>query len=105
MSSEKAQFFEVFGSELCRMWDALHQTPSRNHAIPPRELETAGILQGLRTPAMQSFELDSRLLSQQQNVDNAPNVLEPSLLQPQDWLGQYDGIGNWLLIDWDQGLG
>ncbi|KAF2642358.1 hypothetical protein P280DRAFT_396646 [Massarina eburnea CBS 473.64] len=105
-------FFNDFGPELCRMWHPIHQRLPQTTNIAPRELETAGILQGLRTPATQPIDLDvvTNAALQQQMMDNqvtAGASLEPTLLQPQEWFGPYGtgGIGNWLMLDWDQAFG
>lgn len=104
-----AQFFSDFGPDLCRMFHPVHQRLPQLPAIAPRELEMAGILQGLRTPNNQSLELDmaANTAAQQQMLNNQMNMgvsLEPTLLQPQEFFGPY-GVGNWLMIDWDQALG
>lgn len=105
------QFFSDFGPDLCRMWYPIHQRLPQTAPIAPRELETAGILQGLRTPGTQPVELDmtANAALQQQMVGNqvAANgaTLEPTLLQPQEWFGPYGGVGNWLMVDWDQAFG
>ncbi|ORY05580.1 hypothetical protein BCR34DRAFT_44518 [Clohesyomyces aquaticus] len=105
------QFFTDFGPDLCRMWHPIHQRLPHNTTIAPRELETAGILQGLRTPAAPPLDLDlgSSSTAQHQMLGNqvasGAGSLEPTLLQPQEWFGPYGGIGNWLMVDWDQGIG
>jgi hypothetical protein len=104
------EFFSNFGPDLCRMWHPIQQHVPQTTAIAPRELETAGILQGLRTPATQPIELDmnANAIAQQQMLGNqVPGgaTLEPTLLQPQEWFQPYGGIGNWLMVDWDQGFG
>ena len=105
------QFFSDFGPDLCRMWHPIHQRLPQNTFIATRDLETAGILQGLRTPGTQAIELDmnANAAAQQQMLGNQVTVggatLEPTLLQPQEWFGPYGGIGNWLMVDWDQGFG
>ncbi|KAF2108209.1 hypothetical protein BDV96DRAFT_285317 [Lophiotrema nucula] len=107
------QFFSDFGPDLCRMWHPiLERLPQPPAPIAPRELETAGILQGLRTPGNPTLDLDmsaNTAAAQQQILNNqyaAGGVsLEPTLLQPQEWLGPYGGVGNWLMVDWDQGFG
>ncbi|KAF2185587.1 hypothetical protein K469DRAFT_778634 [Zopfia rhizophila CBS 207.26] len=105
------EFFSDFGPDLCRMWHPIHQRLPTATSIASRELETAGILQGLRIPATQPVELDMSVNStaQQQMLANqetsAGATVEPTLLQPQEWFGPYGGIGNWLLVDWDQGFG
>jgi hypothetical protein len=106
-----AQFFADFGPDLCRMWHPIHRCLPQTTKIAPRELETAGILQGLRAPADQGVDMEmaTNAAIQQQmmqrQVTAAGANLEPTLLQPQEWDGPYGGIGNWLMIDWDQGLG
>lgn len=101
-----AQFFSDFGSELCSMWTLIHQRLPQNTNIAPRELETAGILQGLRTPNTQGIDLDLAIEQQMLNSQVAAGTaLEPTMLQPQEWFGTYGGMANWLMIDWDQGLG
>ncbi|KAF2018100.1 hypothetical protein BU24DRAFT_432591 [Aaosphaeria arxii CBS 175.79] len=105
------QFFSDFGPDLCRMWHPIFQQLPQTSSIAPRELETAGILQGLRTPNTQPIDLDinANTVDQQQQLLGNPAVggaaLEPTLLQPQEWFGTYGGIGNWLMVDWDQGFG
>ncbi|KAF2471709.1 uncharacterized protein BDR25DRAFT_333778 [Lindgomyces ingoldianus] len=105
------QFFSDFGPDLCRMWGPIHQRLPQTSSIAPRELETAGILQGLRAPAAQPLDLDlsSNSTAQHQMLGNqvvaGGGSLEPTLLQPQEWFGPYGGIGNWLMVDWDQGFG
>jgi hypothetical protein len=104
-----AQFFSDFGPDLCRMWHPIHQRVPQAAPIAPRELEMAGILQGLRTPNNQPLDLDmaTNAAMQQQMINNNITTgvsLEPTLLQPQEWFGPY-GVGNWLTVDWDQGLG
>ncbi|KAF2736453.1 hypothetical protein EJ04DRAFT_542516 [Polyplosphaeria fusca] len=108
--SSTLQFFTDFGADLCRLWHPIIGRLPQNAAIAPRELETAGILQGLRTPGTQPIDLDlnSAVAQQQQMLANQMTAtgasMEPTLLQPQEWLG-YGAIGNWLMVDWDQGLG
>ncbi|KAH7084841.1 hypothetical protein BKA63DRAFT_4090 [Paraphoma chrysanthemicola] len=104
-----AQFFSDFGPDLCRMWHPIHQRVPQVAPIAPRELEMAGILQGLRTPNNQPMDLDmaTNAAMQQHMMNNnitAGASLEPTLLQPQEWFGPY-GMGNWLTVDWDQALG
>ncbi|PSN68666.1 hypothetical protein BS50DRAFT_632570 [Corynespora cassiicola Philippines] len=111
LSPTTAQFFSDFGPDLCRMWHPIHQRLPQSTAMASRELETAGILQGLRTPAAQTIDLDisaqaeaqQQVLTSQMNAGGA--TVEPTLLQPQEWFGPYGGIGNWLMVDWDQGFG
>ncbi|PVI00611.1 hypothetical protein DM02DRAFT_562703 [Periconia macrospinosa] len=115
-----AQFFTDFGPELCRMWSPIQaqlaatQHTTGSNVRPPRELETAaGILHGLRTPAIPPVEMDGvdGGLQQQQapaSMGNGHGVgIEPTLLQPQEWFVPHGagGLGNWLMIDWDQGFG
>lgn len=104
-----AQFFKDFGPDLCRMWHPVHQRLPQMTPMASRELEMAGILQGLRTPNNQSLDMDlvANAAAQQQMMNSQATTgatLEPTLLQPQDWFGPC-GAGNWLLVDWDQGLG
>ncbi|KAH7357669.1 hypothetical protein BKA66DRAFT_243799 [Pyrenochaeta sp. MPI-SDFR-AT-0127] len=104
-----AQFFSDFGPDLCRMWHPIHQRLPQNTPIASRELEMAGILQGLRTPNNQSLDIDlaaSAAVQQQMMNDQSSSgaTVEPTLLQPQEWFGPY-GVGNWLMVDWDQGMG
>lgn len=104
-----AQFFSDFGPDLCRMWHLVHQRLPQAAPIAPRELEMAGILQGLRTPNNHPLDIDLAATAsiQQQIMSNQVTTgatLEPTLLQPQEWL-EPCGVGNWLLVDWDQGLG
>ncbi|KAF2742568.1 hypothetical protein M011DRAFT_412380 [Sporormia fimetaria CBS 119925] len=104
-------FFTDFGPDLCRMWHPIFERLPQTTAIEPRELETAGILQGLRTPAAPPMDLDlnganvvhPHVLGNHV-IPDATNM-EPTLLQPQQWLQPYGGIGNWLMVDWDQGFG
>jgi len=104
-----AQFFKDFGPDLCRMWHSIYQRQPQTTNIA--EWETAGILQCLRAPANQHIDMDmaTNAAIQQQMMNNqAPAAganLEPTLLQPQEWIGPYGGIGNWLMVDWDQGFG
>jgi hypothetical protein len=106
MPASTAQFFSNFGSDLCRMWFPIYQRLPRKTS---REMETAGILHGLRTPATQAVELDmaSAAAMRQQMMQNqgAETALEPTMLQPQEWFGPYGGMANWLMADWGQGLG
>ena len=113
------QFFSDFGPDLCRMWHPIHRHLPQAATFATRDIETAGILQGLRTPAAQTLELDidasaavaaaaataqqHQMLYHQAAAGGA--MIEPTLLQPQEWLGPYGGIGNWLMVDWDQSLG
>lgn len=104
-----AQLFSDFGPDLCRMWHPIHHRLPQTASLASRELEMAGILQGLRTPNNQPLDLDMTANSvvQQHMMSNqftAGPSLEPTLLQPQEWFGPY-GVGNWLMTDWDQGLG
>jgi hypothetical protein len=104
-----AQFFSDFGSDLCRMWHPIHQRLPQAAPVASRELEMAGILQGLRTPNNQALELDmaANATMQHQLMNNnitAEVSLEPTLLQPQEWFGPY-GVGSWLTGEWDHGLG
>jgi hypothetical protein len=103
------QFFSDFGPDLCRMWHPIYQRLPQNTNIAPRELEMAGILQGLRTPNNQQFDHDftTNSSAQQQLMHSqvsAATLLEPTLLQPQEWFGSYS-TGNWLMVDWEQHLG
>ncbi|CAO2658577.1 Nn.00g063000.m01.CDS01 [Neocucurbitaria sp. VM-36] len=104
------QFFADFGPNLCRMWHSVHQRLPQMTPIAPRELEMAGILQGLRTPNNQPLDMDlaANAAAQQQQMMNSQvtsgATLEPTLLQPQEWF-EPCGVGNWLLVDWDQGMG
>jgi len=107
-----AQFFSDFGPDLCRMWIPIHQHLPQTSHIAPRELETAGILQGLRTPATRAMDLDLAATAaiQQQMLNNQVTggaTLEPTMLQPQEWFGPYGPIGQWLMVgDFaDQGFG
>lgn len=110
LPSTTLPFFSDFGPDLCRMWHPIYERVPQSTCIAPQELETAGILQGLRTPATQTLDLDMGAnAAAQQMLNNHMNPngvsLEPTLLQPQEWFGPYTGIGNWLMVDWDQGLG
>ena len=49
LSSSTRQFFSDFGPDLCRMWHPVFSRHSQAELIATRELETAGILQGLRS--------------------------------------------------------
>ncbi|KAH6130972.1 hypothetical protein HBI64_102180 [Parastagonospora nodorum] len=102
-----AQFFSDFGPDLCRMWHPIYQTLPKGTPLATRDLITAEILYGLRTPNDQTMELDmatNAAIQQQMMSSNiaAEPSLEPTLLQPQEWFGQY-GVGSWLTGDWDQG--
>jgi hypothetical protein len=102
-----AQFFTDFGPDLCRMWHPIYSRVPQATPFATRDLETAGILHGLRTPNNQSMELDmaTNAAIQQQMMNSnisAEASLEPTLLQPQEWFESY-GVGNWLTGDWDQG--
>jgi hypothetical protein len=111
LPSTTLQFFSDFGPHLCRMWTPIFERLPQASSIAPRELETAGILQGLRTPTTQpiNFNVDTNVAAQQDMFANqagmADTMLEPTMLQPQEWFGPYGGIGNWLMMDWDQGTG
>jgi hypothetical protein len=111
LPSTTLEFFSDFGPDLCRMWHPIFEHVPQMSSIESRELETAGILQGLRTPAAQpvDLELANPGVPQSQVLgNNAYSIgpsLEPTLLQPQEWFQSYDGIGNWLMVDWDQGFG
>lgn len=104
-----AQVFSDFGPTLCRMWFPIHRRLAQAANVAAREVETAGILQGLRTPASQGIDLDIVAAATQQQILNGQMLpgagLEPTLLQPQEWLAPYGGMGNWLMVDWDQSLG
>ncbi|OCK85346.1 hypothetical protein K432DRAFT_421829 [Lepidopterella palustris CBS 459.81] len=110
LTPEKLQFFEGFSPEICRIWQPIEESAC-NQTIPNRELETAGILQGLRTPAMQFSGLDG--VVRPEGVANGHahgqghvnESFETAFMHAEDLFPQYEGIGNWLLIDWDQGLG
>lgn len=102
-----AQFFSDFGPDLCRMWHLIYRHVPQAASFAPRELEMAGILQGLRTPNNNHLDPDltadvavQHLLSNNQLPSETSQ--EPTLLQPQDWFGPY-AMGNWLMTDWDQG--
>ncbi|KAF2677204.1 hypothetical protein K458DRAFT_320061 [Lentithecium fluviatile CBS 122367] len=107
LSPSAFQFFTDFGPDLCRMWHPIHQRAPQTANIAPRELETAGILQGLRAPATHSIDMDvvASAAIQQQMMNSQMGAggasIEPTLLQPQEWFGPYGGIGNWLMVDWD----
>lgn len=113
MTPTTAQFFSEFGPDLCRMWHPIHAEFPQLANIAPRELETAGILQHLRTPAITPADLnDASSAAMQQPIANSHAIagggsLEPTLLQPQEWFVPYGagGLGNWLMIDWDQAFG
>lgn len=109
LPSSTAQFFSDFGPDLCRMWHPIHQRMSQVSPIASRELETAGILQGLRTPNNQPLDMDmaANAAVQQQLLNTQVTMgatVEPTMLQPQEWFTPH-GVGNWLMLDWDQGLG
>ena len=94
------------------MWHPVFSRHSQAELIATRELETAGILQGLRTPNEQrplDLDLAPHAMAQQQIASNqsiaSEGPFEPTLLQPQEWFGPYGGVGNWLMVDWDQGFG
>jgi hypothetical protein len=93
------------------MWHPILERVPQTNSIEQRELETAGILQGLRTPAAQSVDLDFNVPAVAQphllgnHVNTSGASVEPTLLQPQEWFQPYGGIGNWLMVDWDQGFG
>lgn len=103
------EFFSEFGPDLCRMWHPIFQRLPQTTSIEPRELETAGILHGLRVPSNQSMEMDlnangivhPHLLGSQMTPVGAN--LE-TLLQP-EWFQPYGAVGNWLMGDWEQGYG
>ncbi|KAH9876248.1 hypothetical protein J1614_004127 [Plenodomus biglobosus] len=104
-----AHFFEDFGPDLCRLWHAIHQRLPQRPLAAPRELEMAGILQGLRRPNDQGLDHDLVANSTVHQVMAHDQVgiipsLEPSMLQPQELLGLY-GAAHWLAIDWDQAMG
>jgi hypothetical protein len=104
-----AQFFSDFGADLCRMWHPIHQRLPQVIPVASRELEMAGILQGLRTPNNQALELDMAANAAMQHHLMSNNIaaevsLEPTLLQPQEWFSPY-GVGSWLTGEWDHGLG
>lgn len=108
-SDTTAQFFVDFGPDLCRMWHPVHQRIPQMSHVAPRELEMAGILQGLRTPNNPALDLDlsAETAAQQAMMENQVNMgstLEPTLLQPQEFFGPY-GVANWLMIDWDRAMG
>jgi len=135
LTPERLQFFEDFGPELCRMWVAIHEghRDGIQRIHPSREIETAGILQGLRTPVTMLEGLgvdgvDGDVDGDVRDLESAGDdgyggrrnelgggfgglgggygSYESGLIHPAaDLLAQYEGIGNWLLIDWDQGLG
>ncbi|KAF2801493.1 uncharacterized protein BDZ99DRAFT_456266 [Mytilinidion resinicola] len=139
LTPERLQFFEDFGPELCRMWVAIHEghRDGIQRIHPSREIETAGILQGLRTPVtmLEGLGVDGAdgELNDEREESECTNGgrdgvygyggrrdelghafgggmaglgYETALMQPTaDLMTQYEGIGNWLLIDWDQGLG
>ena len=100
------QFFSDFGPDLCRMWHPIHQRLPQAANFASRELETAGILHGLRTPNnhLLDFDIAADVAAQQMlnNQITTEASLEPTLLQPQEWFGPY-AMGNWLMTDWDQG--
>ncbi|CAI6337993.1 unnamed protein product [Periconia digitata] len=107
MSVATAHFFHAFPQELCRMWGPIH---AQTTGIAPRELETAGILQGLRTPGITPLEMsvvDGSALQAGVGGVAGEVGIEPTLLQPQEWFVPYGagGLGNWLMIDWDQAFG
>jgi hypothetical protein len=107
-SNTTAQFFSDFGPDLCRMWHPIHQRIPQVAPVAPRELEMAGILQGLKTPNNHALELDmaANVAMQHHMMNNVSTdvSLEPTLLQPQEWFGPY-GVGSWLTGEWDHGLG
>ena len=106
LPSTTAQFFSDFGPDLCRMWHSIYQRLPQAGNLASRELETAGILQGLRTPNNHHLDFDITAdIAAQQMLNNQITTgasLEPTLLQPQEWFGPY-AMGNWLMTDWDQG--
>lgn len=104
-----AQLFSDFGPDLCRMWHPIHRRLPQIPLAAPQELETAGILQGLRTPSNQALDLNmgATNATQQPIMHGHGSLgpsLEPTLLQPQEFLSPY-GVGNWLMVDWDQAMG
>ncbi|KAJ8114984.1 hypothetical protein OPT61_g3262 [Boeremia exigua] len=105
LPSTTAQFFSDFGPDLCQMWHPIHQRLPQAANFAPRELEMAGILQGLRTPSNQHLDLGITAdvaAQQMMNIQTTEPSLEPTLLQPQEWFGPYN-MGNWLVTDWEQG--
>ena len=90
-----AQFFSDFGPDLCRMWHPIHQRLPQAANFASRELETAGILQGLSTPNNHHLDFDV-------SADAAAQHLLNNQISPQEWFAPY-AMGNWLMTDWDQG--
>ncbi|KAI8934096.1 hypothetical protein NX059_008858 [Plenodomus lindquistii] len=109
LSDSTSQFFSDFGPDLCRLWQAMYQKQSQKSVAASGELEMAGILQGPRRPINQHLDLDVATINAAGQVmsDGQPDMstsLEPSMLQPQEFLGLYGGSA-WLAIDWDQAMG
>ncbi|KAF2399460.1 hypothetical protein EJ06DRAFT_478378 [Trichodelitschia bisporula] len=96
LTPEQIQFFDNFGTDLCRSWSVLYDTSSTQPSAA-RDLMTAGILQDLRTPG----GLYSEPIAGSAVEGTMP--LEEHMLHPQLSMDQYSGIGNWLFNDVDSG--
>jgi hypothetical protein len=93
LTTEQMQFFDGFGSDLCRSWDVLFVNENSSTQQATRDLMTAGILQDLRTPG--GIYTESGVA-----VDgHAGMSLDAPLMDIS--LDQYGGIGNWLFNDWE----
>jgi hypothetical protein len=111
LTSEQEACFSGFGADLCRIRDLIiiphaHELldPRRHDEVPysrsVSDMMTAGILAELKTPMETSAAYDGYLplatmlddpLAGGENADVADDTLS----------GQYEGIGNWLLRQWD----
>jgi hypothetical protein len=97
LSNDEKSFFSMFGPSLSWAWDDLiagqHSRGVSGSQCQRTESEimTAGILAELRTPIASPAAVDDH--------QQLSTFLEH---QPDDLMhSQYDGVGNWLLKDWD----
>jgi hypothetical protein len=94
--------FEDFGPDLCLQWDTLWDEAATTHSTE-QDLETAGILNDLRTPMMTEYP-DPRQPLQELATHDHGNIemgheetqwFSSQLLNAPDLL-EFGGIGNWL---------
>ncbi|OAX78986.1 hypothetical protein ACJ72_06702 [Emergomyces africanus] len=115
LTPEQLTCFSGFGTDLCRLGEVI-LTPHIQDLLGPRGMDdgqysrsasdmmTAGILAELKTPISTPAALDGYLpLATVREHHQMHNVAGGDTVDITDDIlcGQYAGIGNWLLKDWD----
>ncbi|PGG97363.1 hypothetical protein AJ79_09236 [Helicocarpus griseus UAMH5409] len=115
LTPEQLTCFSGFGTDLCRLGEVI-LTPHVQDVLDPRrtdddqysrtasDMMTAGILAELKTPISTPAALDGYLplaTVLEHNPMNPTAGGETAEVADDILCGQYEGIGNWLLKDWD----